>query len=166
MDGWDNYFVAMAGAAVAFAGLVLVSVSINLERIIKQPGLVVRSAEPLIVLFALFVASSIVLIPDQRLRFYGYELVVLAIAFAIAIGGALQSQQRHARDLEESGKAPGNSYLFRVTLCTVTAVCLLAAGIAITFEHEKGVYFLIPATIVGFLLSFVEAWVLLIEIDR
>ena len=35
MEGWHDFFVAQAGAAVAFAGLVLVSISINLERIIK-----------------------------------------------------------------------------------------------------------------------------------
>ncbi len=58
MDGWDNYFVAQAGAAAAFAGLVLVSVSINLDKIIKGPGLVGRSAELLIVLFTLLTTAS------------------------------------------------------------------------------------------------------------
>src|SRR5215211_5948885 len=107
MDGWDNFFVAMAGAAVAFAGLVLVSISINLERIIKQPGLINRSAEPLIVLFTLFVASSIILVPDQRTRFYGYELLALAIAFAIVIGKVLSSQRESVRQAQQQGLAPG-----------------------------------------------------------
>ncbi len=163
MDGWDNYFVAMAGAAVAFAGLVLVSVSINLERIIKQPGLVGRAVEPLAVLFSLFVASSIVLIPGQRLRFYGYELLVLAIAFAIVIGKVLHNQREQA---EKAGLAPGNSFRFRFSVCVITTLALFAAGAALALGHEKGMFFLVPAMVTGFLLSFVDAWVLLIEIDR
>ena len=166
MDGWDNFFVAMAGAAVAFAGLVLVSVSINLERIIKQPGLVGRSAEPLVVLFTLFVASSIVLIPGQRLRFYGYELLVLGIAFAIVIGKVLHSQREQAVRVEKAGLAPGNSFRFRFTACAITAVTLFAAGATLAFGNEKGMFLLVPAVVSGFLLCFVDAWVLLIEIDR
>ena len=166
MDGWDNFFVAMAGAAVAFAGLVLVSISINLERIIKQPGLVGRSAEPLVVLFTLFVASSIVLIPDQRLRFYGYELLVLAIAFAIVIGKVLHSQREQAVQVQKAGLAPGNSYRLRFSLCAIAVVTLFAAGATLALGHEKGTYLLVPAVVSGFLLCFVEAWVLLIEIDR
>ena len=91
MEEWGNFFVAMAGASVAFAGLVLVSVSINLKQILKQPGLISRAGKPLVVLFTLFVASSIMLIPDQRRSFYGIELMLLAVninlvAFSTHIG--------------------------------------------------------------------------------
>src|SRR5215218_1017209 len=160
MDGWDNFFVAMAGAAVAFAGLVLVSVSINLERIIEQPGLVSRSAEPLVVLFTLFVASSIILIPDQRISFYGYELLVLATAFAITIGKVLHSQHEQAIQSAKAGIAPGNSFRFRFSLCAITTIALLAAGTTLAFGNEKGAFLLVPAVVTGFLLCFVEAWVL------
>ena len=40
----------VCGANAGFAGLVLVSISINLDRIVKQSSLIGRSAEPLIVL--------------------------------------------------------------------------------------------------------------------
>lgn len=166
MDGWDNFFVAMAGAAVAFAGLVLVSISINLDRIVKQSSLIGRSAEPLIVLFTLFVASSIILIPDQRTTLYGIELLVLAIAFAAFIGSILRHQRNPTVDNERHGLAPRNSFRFRFLLCAFTAGFLLAAGVVLTLGDERGVYLLVPAVILGFLLSFTDAWVLLIEIDR
>ncbi len=166
MDGWDNFFVAMAGAAVAFAGLVLVSISINLDRIIAQPDLIGRSAEPLIVLFTLFVASAIILVPDQRIRFYGYELLLLAAAFAMVIGKSLHSQRDSAVQAIQQGLAPGNSFRFRVLLCGLTAIGLFLAAILLALGHEKGAFLLAPAMVTGFLLSFLEAWVLLIEIDR
>ncbi len=166
MDGWNNFFVAMAGAAVAFAGLVLVSVSINLDRIIKQPGLVSRSAAPLIVLFVLFVASSIVLVPDQRIRLYGYELLGLSVAFGLVIGKVLVGQRQTAVQAEESGLSPAHSFWFRVVLCSIIAISLLGAGVTLATGRDAGVFLLVPAAITGFLFCFMEAWVLLIEIDR
>jgi modulator of FtsH protease len=166
MDGWDNFFVAMAGAAVAFAGLVLVSVSINLESIVKQPALIGRSAEPLIVLFTLFVTSSIILIPDQRTPFYGIEILLIAAAFAIVIGTVLRNQRHAAADNVQRGLAPRNSFGVRIILSVITAAFLIAAGIALVLGHEKGAFLIVPAVIVGFLLAFFDAWVLLIEIDR
>lgn len=166
MDAWHDFFVAMAGAAVAFAGLVLVSVSINLERIIKRPSLVVRSAGPLIILFFLFIASSIMLIPDQRVRLYGYELVVLAVVFSIVTGTVLRRQGQDARQAVQAGLAPGNSFRLRAACCAITAVAMLMAGVMLALGNEKGAFFLVPAIVSGFLVSFVEAWVLLIEIDR
>lgn len=166
MDGWDNFFVAMAGAAVAFAGLVLVSVSINLDRIIKQPGLIGRAAGPFVVLFALFTASSIVLIPDQRLALYGIELIILALTFAILIGVVLRNQRNSAREAAERNLSPEHSFAFRSLLCAFIALALMAAGVVLAAGEEKGAFFIAPAMIAGFFLAFVEAWVLLIEIDR
>jgi hypothetical protein len=40
------------------------------------------------------------------------------------------------------------------------------AGIVLATGEEKGAFFIAPAMIAGFFLAFVEAWVLLIEIDR
>ena len=166
MDGWHDFFVAMAGAAVAFAGLVLVSVSINLDRIIEQPGLVGRSSGPLIVLFTLFVASSTMLIPDQRSWFYGIELLAIALVFALVIGSVLRRQRTASRSLEQQGRIPAHSFHARVALCAVTALFLLAGGLMLLGEDARGLYVLVPAIFAGFLFSFLEAWVLLVEIDR
>ncbi|MCO5221978.1 MAG: hypothetical protein M9947_10425 [Thermomicrobiales bacterium] len=116
MEEWGNFFVAMAGASVAFAGLVLVSVSINLKQILKQPGLISRAGKPLVVLFTLFVASSIMLIPDQRRSFYGIELMLLALAFAVAISAVLRNQHRRAQTAPPPRAMPRYSLQFRVAL--------------------------------------------------
>lgn len=166
MDGWDNFFVAQAGAAAAFAGLVLVSISINLDKIIQGSGLIGRSAEPLIVLFTLFVTASLILIPDQATWIYGLEVLTAAIVFTIVIVTALFKQHRILHAPANLTPPPRYSFETRVVLCGFTALTLLAAGMLITLEHERGVYFLVPATIAGFMLAFLDAWVLLIEIDR
>ncbi len=166
MAGWNECVVAMGGASVALAGLTLVSISINLDRIVRQPGLVGRAAVPLIVLFSLFVSASVVLIPDQRTWFYGLELLVTAAAFAVVAGIVLGRQRDAARRTTQQGLTPRRSFLIRTLLCAVTAGFLLLAGIVLLSGRTGGAYFLAPAMITGFLLAFLETWVLLIEIDR
>lgn len=166
MDGWDSFLVAQAGAAAAFAGLVLVSISINLDRILQGPTLIERSAEPLVILFTLFVSSSLMLIPGQATWVYGVELLIVAILFSIAIGKMLHQQRRTLRENARAIPAPKHSFSVRVTLCVVTAGCLLLGGLLIALGYERGLYALAPAMFAGFLLAFLDAWVLLIEIDR
>jgi hypothetical protein len=50
--GWDNFFVAEAGASAALAGLLFVALSINLQRIMSLPTLPGRAAEGLVSLIA------------------------------------------------------------------------------------------------------------------
>ena len=38
MDGWESFALAQIGAAAALAGLVLVGTSVNLERVLAEPG--------------------------------------------------------------------------------------------------------------------------------
>lgn len=166
MDGWDNFFVAQAGAAVAFAGLVLVSISINLGKILQGRGLIGRSVEPLIVLFTLFVASSLMLIPDQAMWVYGAEILATGLVFSVVTATNLRIQQRILRAPDNPTPPPAYSFGSRIVLCTLVALAMVAAGMTIGLGHERGVYLLVPAMICGFLLSFIDAWVLLIEIDR
>lgn len=166
MDGWDNFFVAMAGASVAFAGLVLVSISINLEKIIQDRGLIGRSAEPLIILVTLFISSSYILIPDQPVWVYGVEVLVTALVFSAVIGLTLFTQHQIFRTPNDPRKPPRFSFVIRLMFCIVSAGSLVLAGVLITLGHERGVFAMVPAMIAGFLLAFLDAWVLLIEIDR
>ena len=48
MDAWSNFFVGELGAAAAFAGLLFVSVSVNLEKILQLGRLADRGLEALI----------------------------------------------------------------------------------------------------------------------
>jgi hypothetical protein len=59
MGDWHDFFLAQAGAAGVLTGLVFVSVSLNLEKIMSQPefGLAGRAGEALILLVAVLTAS-------------------------------------------------------------------------------------------------------------
>ncbi len=37
MNGWEDFAIAQVGASAALAGLVLVAVSVNLDRVLAEP---------------------------------------------------------------------------------------------------------------------------------
>jgi hypothetical protein len=67
MGDWHDFFLAQAGAAGVLTGLVFVSVSLNLEKIVSESGsgLPGRAAEALILLVAVLTASILLLVPGQ-----------------------------------------------------------------------------------------------------
>jgi hypothetical protein len=82
MDEWLDFFLAQAGAAGVLTGLVFVGVSINLEKIVSEPGsgLPGRAAEALILLVAVLTLSILLLVPGQAPVMVGAEVLVVGLA--------------------------------------------------------------------------------------
>ncbi len=70
MDQWHDIFLARAGAAGVLTRLVFVGVSINLQKIVSDPGsgLSGRAAEALILLVGVLTASVLLLVPGDGRR--------------------------------------------------------------------------------------------------
>ena len=86
MNGWEDFAIAQVGASAALAGLVLVSVSVNLDRVLAEPSAPPRVAEALVALLALNVAATALLVPGQPHWVIGAELLgVGATAWTIII---------------------------------------------------------------------------------
>ena len=84
---WKDFYVAVSGAAAAFAGLLFVGLSINLTRIISLPGISDRAGETLIFLGGVLVAVR----GYSMLRGGGYHLVLLADDCKRAVVVALEA---------------------------------------------------------------------------
>ena len=84
MGEWHEFFLAQAGAAGVLVGLVFVGVSINLEKILSDPGsgLTGRAAEALILLVAVLTASALLLVPAQGTTMIGAEVLAVGLAHA------------------------------------------------------------------------------------
>ncbi len=82
MDEWHDFFLAQAGAAGVLTGLVFVGVSINLPKIVSDPGsgLPGRAAEALILLVGVLTASILLLVPGQGQLMVGAEVLVVGLA--------------------------------------------------------------------------------------
>jgi hypothetical protein len=155
MEGWANFFVAEAGAAAALAGLLFVSVSINLTRILEFPSLPPRAAEALLVLFAVLLLSLLALVPGQSPALLGAEVTALGVLLWIAMTLTL------AR-----GGTPKQYAILRVLLNQLPPIMFVVAGVMLYSGHPAGLYWLVPATLLAILASVAAAWVLLVEILR
>ena len=160
MSAWENFFVAEVGASAVLAGLVFVGLSINLNKIIAGPGLPGRALEALVVLVVVLVVSSLLLVPGQSQALIGGEVLVSGLAVWMAI---VSVQGANLRTL-----APPYRGVFavRVALGQLATVPFVIAGTAVLVCGEGGLYWGVPAVIVSFVLALLDAWVLLVEINR
>lgn len=160
MEGWNDLFVATAGASATLAGLIFVGLSINLAKLVDMPAVLLRAAAALVLLMAVLGISILLLIPDQSTRNAGIEVTGVAIAIGFLV--LLLSERSVRRSSEEFR---GNA-LALAGLRLGTIAVLLVSGILLFADHPNGMDLLVPGFLLAFVVVFVEAWVVLIEIAR
>ena len=79
MAGWENFFIAEVGAAAALGGLLFVSISLNLTKILAIDGLPDRAGQSLLLILAVLVLASLMLMPNQPLTLVGVEILVVSV---------------------------------------------------------------------------------------
>src|SRR5436309_13927055 len=83
---WNDFCIAVLGAAAALSGLLFASVSINIERIMADTRLPARAGQTLILFVTPVVLSTCVLIPHQPRGVLGVELILTgAVAGSILL---------------------------------------------------------------------------------
>ncbi|MBS2022522.1 MAG: hypothetical protein JST92_08940 [Deltaproteobacteria bacterium] len=159
--GWDNFFVAEAGAAAALAGLLFVAASINLKRILEFPTLPTRLAEALCVLLSVLVLSTFSLVPRQPMHAYALEILGTGGVFWLLQTLALV--RTRPDDKHHSGPI---AMVSRILLNQAPPITIAVAGARLLAGHANGIFWLVPATLTAFAAGLFGAWVLLIEIQR
>ena len=159
MEPWSTFFAAQVGASAALSGLIFVSVSLNLAKILATDHLPMRAFQALVIVLEILVISSLAIVPQSPLAF-GIE--VLAIGAPIWLLVAIF-------DRRSIVSAPASSSLRamgRTALSQLAALLFVVAGIAILAVGIGGIHWLVPAIICSYLVAMTDAWVLLIEINR
>ena len=157
-EAWSNFFVAQCGASAALLGLLFVSVSLNLARILALPSLPERALLAMLLLLAVLVVASLMLIPGQPMRAYGIE----TLAAGALIAAATLAAKRRA------SLAPAGRRYFIVDLALLTGATLpyfIAGGLMVA-GLEAGFDWLAAAMLLSTVKSVSDAWVLLVEINR
>jgi modulator of FtsH protease len=157
---WTNFGDTTATAAAALAGLLVVAVSMNLERILKYPHLPHRAGQTL-TLFALpLFAALLLIVPSQPTTALGWEYLVIGLATGTCL---LVSDLRTPR----SGRITKATWLgSHIIPDVVPASCLAVAGATLLVRDGGGLYWLVPTMLVAIFFGLVNAWTLLIEILR
>jgi hypothetical protein len=160
MSGWESFFIAQVGASAALAGFVFVAVSINLTKIMSSPRLPGRAFEPLVLLLALLIVSSLTLVPDQSTAVIGIEVLVVGVVSWLTIGVLLVES---LPDLKSQYRL---YYVQRVALDQLATLPVIACGLALLTQGASGLIWMVPCTVFCYLVVFLDAWVLLVEINR
>jgi hypothetical protein len=157
---WANFFVAEVGAAAALSGLVIVAISINLQRILSFPQLPGRAAEMLIMLVGALLACSFGLMPGQPLRLFGGEILGTGL-FMTASPILIQ-----ARHLSVIKTQPLTWWLWRHLIALCAGVPVLIGGCYLVAGASGGLYWVAAGVTATLAATVWNAWVLLIEILR
>ena len=156
VEGWSDFFVAVAGASAALAGLIIVAMSVNIETIVKSRALTARAGATIGVLMLVVLVSVLALVPGVPSGVAGGGIVALAVA-ALAI--TADTTVRELRDNLGQG-------MLKSAVLIVPAVAFLIGGIMVAAAVPNGAYALALGTILAFAGGVLNAWVLLVEIRR
>jgi hypothetical protein len=156
---WVAFFAAVAGAAAALAGLLVVAVSINLDNILKGAMLPARAAETLAILVFVLISSALALVP-QDVRLLGAEILVIAVPLTAITVRNQVNFLRHNHD------SPLMWSVSRAVTSGVALVPGLIAGVSLAAHWSGGFYWLVPTALLGIAGAVYGTWVLLVEIVR
>lgn len=157
---WTDFFVAQVGASASLAGLLFVGVSLNMSKILAVRGLPERALGALILLVTILIAASLELVPGQPAPVLGLEIVLVGF---VAWAAATNTDVKSLRAIDEKYR---RLYFNNLVLNQVAVVPYLIGGALMLLGYANGVYFLVPAMLVSFVKAIMEAWVLLVEINR
>ncbi len=158
-DQWSDFAVGVAGAAAALAGLLFVAVSLNLRQILSYPHLTGRAGTTLAALGALLLVSLCLLTPRQSRSWLGLEISVIAASLlAIVVRTNLKARRQPGQPL--------HWFLLALLVLLIPAVLLLVGGISVLLGAGGGLYWVMAGVATCFAASLLNAWVLLIEIER
>jgi modulator of FtsH protease len=160
LEGWHDFAAATVGAAGALAGLIIVAVSVNVKQIIAGSALPARAGATIASIAVILVSSMAMLIPSQRAEVLGIELVAFAAAaLAFQVDAAVRMLRSH----------DGPRLALKIPTIVLGAGQLsgvLAGGILLIAGNPDGLFHVAAGFIVIFIVSIVNAWVLMVEILR
>jgi type IV secretory pathway TrbD component len=160
IDGWTDFLTAAAGALGALAGLVFVSLSINLTSIIKFPGVTGRAANTMILLTGTLAGTLVLLIPHLSAPRLGLALLVVAVSTWI-LPIVIQIQALRGPSTDRPRYA-----VLRAVLHQAATVPSILASLSFCGLIPGGLYWFAAGLIAAILAAMFNGWVLLVEMVR
>jgi hypothetical protein len=160
VDEWVEFAVALAGAAAVLTGLIFVSVSINLEKVLEVHGLPGRAGESIVMFAGFLILSIVLLMPGQSRVAVGIELTIGGVLLAaLLILIAVPS-------LNQPTRQPVSWRVVRILGALAVSLPVIVAGVSLLAEAGGGLYWLAAAFMLAFAVGIANAWVLLVEVVR
>jgi hypothetical protein len=155
---WHDFFVAAVGASAALLGLLFVAISINLKLILEHRHLPGRAAATLGTLLSVLVVCSFGLVPGQSNRTVGVEI--------LATGAVVATQAIWVSAGKRSEGDPLRWTLGNLPILLFPALAFVGGGCSLLAGSGGGLYWILAGTVLTFVGTSLNAWVLLVEIVR
>ncbi|MGY4856680.1 hypothetical protein [Cryobacterium sp. AP23] len=159
--GWSDFAVALAGAAAALAGLVMVAISVNIREILALPGVTARAAAAVGSLVLVVVTAGLLLVPGQPAAVLGVELLATA-ALAITLHAVSLVKRMHPATVPRFTRGIAIPIAAGQLLPVVIGALLLV----LTDGGGGGLYWVAAGLLLTIAGSMLDAWVLMVEILR
>jgi hypothetical protein len=158
---WRDFFGACAGASAALAGLIFVALSVNIARILEFEHLPARAAGAIGALMLILTTGLAALAPQPPAWLGGEALGLTAIAWWLQIASARSSglaNQKYGR--------PAHEHVVEIFTGQAQMLPFAVGGIMLVLGDGWGLAWLAVGSVTVFIVSVVNAWVLLVEILR
>ena len=160
LTGWTDFLVASAGVLAALAGLVFISLSINLAKILEMPGLPGRAAETIIVLAGGLAGCLVCLIPHLSARSLA---VTLGLVTGLTWFGPVLIQ---VRTVQTHRYFRVWIEILRAIMHQIATLPGVMAAFALGGVIPGGMLWFGAGIVLSVLSAILNAWVLLVEIMR
>lgn len=160
-EGWQEFFVAIAGAAAALAGLIIVAMSVTIKEILASRALPSRAATTISSMVVILVVAVLSLVPHQPVAALGVEILIAGL---VGLAPPVLMVQRMATDATYR-RSVGSRVL--IGILGIAPVALVVLGGLFMIAGSVVAMALIAASCVTvFAGSMLNAWVLLVEVQR
>lgn len=161
LDAWSDFIVAQVGASSALLGLLFVGVSLNLTKILAASSLPSRALVAMTLLVAILLMSTLLLIPAQPALVIGAE--ILAVGTAAWLLGTVLEVRKMNLDISVVSKS---NRVINFIIFEFATLPYIVAGLMLLSGNANGLYWFSAAVVISLLKVVIDAWVLLIEINR
>lgn len=160
---WSDIASTTVEVAATLAGLVFVSVSLNLSGILRSQTLPIRAWQTLVLLLTPLLSGILVLVPGQSNTALAWELIGLGVI----LGGGRLAIHRRVHRSEKDIPLPLMSKLGGLVSAAAPPllcyICMAVAGATLLARSGGGLYWLVPSVLVAFIVGLASAWTLLVD---
>lgn len=157
---WANYFIAVAGGAAALAGLIFVSVSLNLKTILAGSFLAGRALGTLVLLINILISGSFCLIPGRPLRDLGISIIISGLVVWV------MTTRLDIKMYRAAGNEYRVHYVRNLIFTQLAILPFIAGGFRFFMGSIHGADLIVYGVTFSFIKAILDAWVLLVEINR
>lgn len=159
LGGWSEFNIALAGAAAALAGLLIVAMSVNITAILKAATLPTRAAASIAALMLAVAASLLGLMPGQPAWQLGVWVLAGAVIVWVLEAFAIRAIVR------EPGQ-PWSARSMKVLVGVLSPLSFTAGAVSLIGGSLAGFAWVATGGIAAIIAAVLFSWIALVEILR